>query len=385
MFGGQVGGGKSSTLLMAALQFVHVPGYAALLLRRTFPDLTQPGALIPRSFSWLKHTEAQWSAQRHTWTFPSGATVGFGYLDNDNDVYQYQSSEFQFVGFDELTQFTEFQYTYMFSRLRKPDGMPVPLRMRSGTNPGGVGHKWVRDRFIREGKVAGRVFIPSALADNPHIDQAAYRTSLSQLDHITRKQLEEGNWDISAGGKLFKREWFEVVEQAPSDCIWCRFWDMAASKKIGGNDPDWTAGVLVGLSPRGQYFIKDVRRTQNTPMHTEALVKQTAMLDGREVMVRMEQEGGSSGPTVIDHYARNVLRGFDFLGKHPDTNKIARARIVSAAAEHGNVKLVAGPWNVEWLDELELFPTKDVHDDQVDGTSGAVDALANRGKELLLS
>src|SRR5439155_6373928 len=96
-------------------------------------------------------------ASSHTWKFPSGAVLRFGYLDTALDIYQYQSAEFQFIGFDELSQFKENDYRYLFSRLRKAKGIDVPLRMRSGSNPGGVGHEWVKKRFIEEGRKEGRV------------------------------------------------------------------------------------------------------------------------------------------------------------------------------------------------------------------------------------
>jgi hypothetical protein len=217
-YGGAAGGGKSDALLMAALEYVDRPGYAALILRRTFQDLAKPGALIPRAHSWrLKDKGARWSDQTKQWTFPSGAVLAFGYLDNDTDVYQYQSSEFQFIGFDELTQFTEFQYTYLFSRLRRGSTSNVPLRMRSASNPGGLGSDWVEARFIPEnwtGEMAqemkvwdlpeGRKFMPARMDDNPHLDQEEYRKSLSELDEVTRAQLEEGNWSIRPKGNIYK-------------------------------------------------------------------------------------------------------------------------------------------------------------------------------------
>jgi hypothetical protein len=119
-FGGAAGGGKSDALLMAALQYVDQPNYAALLLRRTYKDLSLPGALMERAGNWLRGTAAHWSAETKTWRFPSGATVTFGHLDNEGDKYNYQSSEFQFVGFDEVTQFTKTQYEYLFSRFTGP-------------------------------------------------------------------------------------------------------------------------------------------------------------------------------------------------------------------------------------------------------------------------
>src|SRR5262249_13851241 len=93
LYGGAAGGGKSDALLMAALQFVDVPSYRALLFRRTYGDLALPGALMCRAFEWLGGTPARWSDTTKTWTFPSGATLTFGYLDTANDRFRYQSSE----------------------------------------------------------------------------------------------------------------------------------------------------------------------------------------------------------------------------------------------------------------------------------------------------
>lgn len=143
LYDGAAAGGKSEALLIAALQYVDVPGYAALLLRRTYQDLALPEALMDRAAQWLQGTDASWSAADHTWTFPSGATVTFGYLDTERSQYRYQSAAFQFCGLDELTQFTEAQYRFLFSRLRRKAGVNVPLRMRSATNPGGADRKSV--------------------------------------------------------------------------------------------------------------------------------------------------------------------------------------------------------------------------------------------------
>jgi hypothetical protein len=134
-YGGSAGPGKSWALLAAALQYVDHPGYAAILFRRTFADLNLPGALIPRSKEWLyPHLgERAWNDQRARWTFPSGATLTFGYLQHGDDHLRYQGAEFTFIGVDEASQIRESQLRYLFSRLRKPEHGPlanVPLRMR---------------------------------------------------------------------------------------------------------------------------------------------------------------------------------------------------------------------------------------------------------------
>lgn len=200
LYGGAAGGGKSDALLMAALQHVQIPGYSALLLRRTYSDLSLPGAIMDRAHTWLRGSAANWNDVKKRWTFPSGATIQFGYLDTAKDRYRYQSSEFQFIGFDELTQFDELSYRYLFSRLRRRTDIEVPLRMRAATNPGGIGHDWVKARFIE----GDHRFVPARLEDNPHADQVAYRTSLAELDSVTRRQLESGVWEQDAAGLLYQ-------------------------------------------------------------------------------------------------------------------------------------------------------------------------------------
>ncbi len=216
LYGGAAGGGKSEALLMGALQFVEVPTYAAILFRKTYQDLALPGALMDRANEVLSGTSARWNGTNHTWTFPSGATLSFGYLTNEDDRFRYQGSEFQYIGFDELTQFKERDYTYLFSRLRKTVDNKVPLRMRAGTNPGGSGHLWVKKRFDPQGRrhpTPNRQFVGAKLKDNPYLDAEDYsKTSLSQLDSQTRKQYEHGDWTDFGGNFYFPDLWPRYID-----------------------------------------------------------------------------------------------------------------------------------------------------------------------------
>ncbi|MGI8981866.1 MAG: terminase large subunit domain-containing protein [Pirellulaceae bacterium] len=212
-YGGAAGGGKSEALLMAALEYVHVPGYAALILRKDTQRLQLAGGLIPRSQEWLAGTDAAWNASRRQWTFPSGATLSFGYLAHPLDKYRYGSSEYQFIAFDELTEFAEEDYLFLFSRLRKVTDLQMPLRMRSASNPGGIGHVWVKERFVgQESGVrnqesgSGRAFIPARIADNPGLNQEEYRRSLAHLPSVLRERLMNGDWSVQEEG-MFRQEW----------------------------------------------------------------------------------------------------------------------------------------------------------------------------------
>lgn len=247
-YGGAAGGGKSDALLMAALQFAEIPGYSALLLRRTYADLALPEALMDRAQDWLAGTDAHWHGDTKTWSFPSGATLTFGYLQTERDKFRYQGAAFQMVGFDEVTQFTETMYQYLFSRLRRLKDSDVPIRMRAASNPGDIGHEWVKRRFITPSQTEllhdSIFFIPARMGDNPHLDVASYEYILGKLDPITRAQLKEGNWDISIAGKTFKRQNFMIVDGGAAGSQ-VRFWDLAATEETKGKDPDWTVGCLM--------------------------------------------------------------------------------------------------------------------------------------------
>jgi predicted phage terminase large subunit-like protein len=364
---------------MAALQYVRWPGYSAIILRRTYRDLALPGALMDRSKEWLTGTHARWNEIQHCWIFPSGAKLQFGYLEAETDKYRYQGAEFQGIFPDELTQFTETQYTYLFSRLRRLKDSSVPLRLWGASNPGGLGHAWVKQRFIVEGEKYGRVFIPALLKDNPHIDQASYVKSLINLEVTTRKQLLEGIWEASVG-KMFNRKWFQIIErsQAPQAIRKVRYWDLASTLPEKGKNPDWTSGALMGFY-KGQYYIFDIEHFQKTPKGTADKIRAVAEIDGTEVppvQIWMEEEGGSSGKIASDYYAREILPGFPFHCEHPTGSKEVRAGPFSTAAENKNVFLVRGDWINAFLDEAECFPEGE-HDDQVDATCGACNILAS--------
>lgn len=372
-YGGAAGGGKSDALLMGALMFVEQPDYHALLLRRTYPELSMEGSIMDRAEHWLSGTAAHWNAEPRRWEFPSGASLTFGYLQNERDKYRYKSSQFDYIGFDELTGFTFSQYRYLFSRLRKLKTSSIPSRMRSASNPGDIGHNWVKQRFIVEGELKGRPFIPARLEDNPYLDAVEYELSLAQLDAVTRAQLRSGDWNILSAGNKFKRGWFEVIDQAPAEIEPVRFWDLAATEPKKGAEPDYTAGAKVGRKG-GLYYIFNIQRDQLSPGGVEALIKQTAQLDSKNVTIGMEQEPGASGKTVVAQYRDRVLVGYAFYAIPSTGSKELRANPVSSAAEAGNIKLVNGPWITDFLDEAVTFPGGS-NDDQVDAVSGAFELL----------
>lgn len=155
LFGGAAGGGKSYGQLADALLFaLRYPKSRQLILRRTFPELEH--SIIFTSLQFYPKRAASYRAAAHTWEFLNGSRVEFGCCAAEKDVLRYQGAEYDVIRFDELTHFTEAQYTYLHSRVRGVN--PFPKQVKSSTNPGGPGHAWVKERFIdgrRPGSCAG--------------------------------------------------------------------------------------------------------------------------------------------------------------------------------------------------------------------------------------
>jgi len=269
MYGGAAGGGKSDALMAFAIMYAeHYPGAKILILRRTLVELTREGSLIPRSHELLGNTHWRWQGQAKKWRNPNGSVIEFGYCEAQNDVYKYQSAQYEVIIFDELTHFTEYQYLYLFSRCRSPRGFPKAIR--SATNPGNIGHGWVRRRFIdvgppgeihteefknpftKETQKMTRVFIPARVVDNKFLIERDpnYVMYLMNLPDAERRALLDGDWDSFAG--QYFNEWRKDLHtcrpfQIPD--FWKRFitldWGMAKP----------TACLWIALAPNGRAYV----------------------------------------------------------------------------------------------------------------------------------
>lgn len=211
LFGGAAGGGKSYGQLVDALLYsLKYSRSKQIIFRRTFPDLEK--SLIRVSLEFYPREVASYNSSKHIWTFKNGSIIDFGYIDSENDVYQYQSAEYDIIRFDELTHFTKYMYTYMISRCRGAN--PYPKHIKSSTNPGGVGHSWVKERFIDvgepnkihevildNGKKNTVIFIPSFVQDNMFLlnNDPDYVNRLELLPEKERQALLYGDWDIFDG------------------------------------------------------------------------------------------------------------------------------------------------------------------------------------------
>lgn len=250
-FGGAAGGGKSDCLVMEALRQVNVPNYKALILRKTYDSLKE---LVEKSNYYYPQAcpKARYNGSALTWTFPSGAKIRFGNVQPKNFKTKYQGQQYDFIGFDELTHFTWDEYSWFFSRNR-PSGPGTVCYVRATGNPGGIGHGWVKQRFIipahagerisETTKIDGpggqkieftrsRVFIPSTVFDNQILLQndPNYLASLDALPWAERQALLYGNWD-SFVGQVFTewkndhdhyqdQRWTHVIDPFPIPKHW---------------------------------------------------------------------------------------------------------------------------------------------------------------------
>lgn len=434
-YGGAAGGGKSVALLMGALQYVDRPGYAALILRKDLPRLALPGGLIPRSHEWLHDTDARWNQTRRQWTFPVAhgppATLTFGYLSRPLDKFRYASSEFQYIAFDELTDFAEDDYLFLFSRLRRPRAVRVPLRMRAAGNPGGVGHAWVKRRFIPDAlaggigrrateavdatetrgvplpgglwRKEGRLFLPASIADNPALDEAEYRRSLAHLPTVARERLMHGDWQIEEHGLIhaaWLRYFVEIgdrlellspdgsplaVVQAGA-CYRFATIDPAGTaadlaRQARGAGPCWSVVQVWDQPPRelSRFLLLRDQLRERASFHR--LCEMIRFVHQHHRPVRLWIEGEKLGRAAVDSLAAELpIDCIPTEGK----DKVTRAAPFLVKLERGEIFLPR--YNTTWRLELEaewLAWTGDPRQptDQIDAAAYAAMVAAPRVRE----
>ena len=313
LYGGAAGGGKSYAMLADPLHGLNNPNFSGLLVRHTTEELREliqkSQELYPRAIPGIK-----WSERKSQWIAPRGGRLWMSYLDKDMDVTRYQGQAFNWIGFDELTQWSSpYAWDYMRSRLRSAYSKELGLYMRATTNPGGAGHQWVKKMFIdpspsrkpfwatnietgdtitfpkghsREGEpLFKRRFIPASLFDNPYLSEGGdYEAMLLSLPEHQRKQLLDGNWDVNEGAAFpeFNRK-IHVIDPFKIPQSWARF--RACDYGYGSH-----TGVLwIAVAPDDQLIV-----------YRELYCSKVTATDLADMILDAEQEDGTIRYGVLD-------------------------------------------------------------------------------------
>lgn len=423
IYGGAAGGGKSHALMLESMRNVLVPGFSAVIFRRTLADVKKPGSIWDASFELYGHIGKP-RLDTLSWKFSANASITFSHLEHEKNVLDWQGAQVCLIGFDELTHFSRKQFFYMMSRNRSTCG--VSPYMRATCNPDS--DSWVADLiswwidpdtgyaiaerggvlrwFVRVGdelrwgdsieEMLGMypgslpkslTFIPSKLTDNKVLMDAdpGYRANLLALDRVTRERLLNGNWKIRpSSGLYFQRHWCEIVDVIPAGTRFVRGWDIAATPKTEMNNPDFTCGTLIGQTPDGGFIVADHVWLQAAPQRVHAVMKATAERDKAKhgsVRIQIPQDPAAAGKAQVVVHKR-LLAGYDCRFGVASGDKITRFEGFSAQADpgssrgFGNVRVLRGPWNDRWFTQLESFPPEDNgHDDDADSTSEAFNGL----------
>ena len=370
LYGGQAGGGKSEALLMSALQYVEQEDYHSLLLRRTYKDLALPNAIMNRCHNWLKKfvedRTIKWDRDTKTYTFPSGSTLTFSYLAHDKDLDQYQGSELQFIGFDELTQFTEKQYTYLHSRLRQLEDSDIPIRMRAGTNPGGRGHNWVKARFITPTSPAP--FIQSAYTDNIYLDINQYGNQLDKLDELTKLQLKYGDWDteLQTGLLLDRKQLSKALISKEDYKNWTPVLNVIGIDKASTGDDKFAISSLTAFDNDKMVLTNLYSTDSSYPEDIVHNFVEEEYLRYDTYLVNFEGEPGSDSLYALRHWQRilqdlTTKYGIIVDDTKPSTNKFNRARPIAMSVKDGELLFDKDlPLNDLFNQFIYIHPNKEV-------------------------
>lgn len=421
IYGGAAGGGKTYALLLECLRHTKTKGFSAVIFRREGTQVRNPGGLWDTSMELFSYAGGTPKESSLEWAFRPDAKVKFAHMEYEKNRFSWQGSQIPLIGFDELTHFTWSQFIYMLSRNRSTCGVKPYIRATTNPDP----DSWVR-RFIewwideetgypipeRSGKTRWFIvvndetiwadspewlketyddcipksvcFIASTVFDNQILLQKdpGYIANLKAMPKFEREQLLEGNWNIRpTAGMFFQRSYFEVVKAIPKQNLTAvRYWDRAATKETGNNDPDYTVGIKLEKDNNNIFYISDIVRLRETPLGVLNAIKNTASQDGVSVKIGIEQDPGQAGVSEADHLVRQ-LQGY-MVGTYKATkDKVTRALPVSSQCEAGNVKLLYNKWNEDFLREVENFP-EGGHDDQVDALSGAFNMMTEQKYDL---
>jgi len=249
LYGGAAGGGKTKAIVMDALfRCLRSPGTTACIFRRTYQELEDTD--IKEAQASYPEGLATYNAGRHEYRLVNGSKILFRHCENAADRFKYSGIEIQFMYFDELTAFEQVVYDFLKTRLRAKKALGVTPIIRSASNPGNIGHGWVKKMFVDAGpymsiqtqeiysetlhksKKIRTQYIPSLAMENPFITDD-YIFELEQKPEALRKALLEGSWnsfegmafpDVRIDESHYKdRKWTHVIDPFDIPLDWPRY------------------------------------------------------------------------------------------------------------------------------------------------------------------
>jgi hypothetical protein len=352
LFGGSAGSGKTLSLLAGAMSQVENPLHRALLIRRTYLQLRD---IVAFSHSLYRPLGGVFNKTERTWTFPSGSTIELGYLDSPEDRFNYQGRSFSYLGFDELTSLpadgedangepVNVGYLYLISRLRSPEGSGLRHEIRATTNPGNVGHAWVKQRWgiaddggpceRRDPKTGfRRVFIPARLEDNPALAATDYGRSLEALSLSDQKTLRLGLWNVYEGS--YFSEWeplLHVCNPFPVPNAW-PMWR--------GADDGWSSEAAVLWFAHDKihdciYIVRELYRKKMTP---EVMGGAVLEID-REFGADRHLDGVLDSASFVDIGTGSRAQQMNRMGcRWKEATKTPGSRIAGASMIHARLAI----------------------------------------------
>ncbi len=386
---GAKGGGKTLAMLMESTRGVYHPRYRGIIFRRTYPRLQE---VMDRAWDWFPGLGARWDGDGHRWVFPSGAMISMRHCQNEEDKRNYHGHEYHFIGFDQLEEFSEAQYTFLLAQCRSSIREIKPY-VRTTFNPGGIGHAWVKQRFLEHGtrtcapwlvvndqgeQLRSRCFHFSTIYDNPALLESdpGYIKTLKGLPLQERRALLEGDWDVFAGQVLTEwrreRHVIEPITLSPD-------WQRVRMTDYGSARPFVTLWAALDKSVPRVYVYREISQPGLlASQQAQAVVK----LTGEDEKIRLHVadpamwiKSPDSGKSIADIYHEN---GATLTQANNDRlNGLARVREYLKDAPDGRPHLQVFSTCIQLIKNLPalVHDAHKVEDVDTDGPDDEYDAL----------
>ena len=367
LYGGALGGGKTEWLLQCASLYSHrYPGARICFVRRNYKELMQAGGPLDRAVElWAKQTGVTYKVGAKTLKAPNDSMLEFRHCENKGDELHFQGSEYDVFLVDEAGLFEREQLLYFIERIR---GQKTQ-KFRLSANPGGPGHRWLYDTFVRSTDPE-YAFVPALASDNPMLPEGYYERLEASMSGISKAHRLYGDWEAIEETGFFTKPVMLGLDPGGRVRNRVRAWDLA----VGG---DYTVGTLVERRADvwPDVVVLDQYAQKTSAEKVIALLEKTRDQDGPGTTTVIETEPGSSSRILLDYLSWAQ-------GIPADRNKQQRARPVADAVERGRIGLLPGAWNMPFIEELLSFPSAS-HDDRVDSFVHAVNYILNNEVFLL--